>query len=499
MNVVMVAAIVIAGIFGACLAKAQQPTRTYYLSPSGDDSGKGTATRPWKTIGRLNQIHLRAGDAVYFQGGQVFQGSILLDSTESGETGRPILISSYRMPYAGMPGAGTPHAIIQSGNVTALSMDGCRYIIVSRLDLQGSGRKEGNTQNGLLISHSRYIQADSIRISGYQKSGILIHSSSDIRITGIYAHDNGAAGIAVEGINGRKDCYHLYIGHCLTENNPGDPTNFTNHSGNGIVVGNCRKVVIEYCTASNNGWDMPRIGNGPVGIWAYEADNVKIQYCLSYQNKTSVGGADGGGFDLDGGVTHSMVQYCLSYENQGAGYCIFQYLYASPWHHNVFRFNISENDGLVSDARAGVHIWNSSRDANQFHDCLFYNNTIFNTKGAALSYSELSERKGFLFYDNIFVVSDSLVKGEKGNDVFLRNDWWSLNLPGHGGKEMKGKAIRGLNIDPGFGAAVYEAGGRAQTGGEAVGLPVSAEALKGFDGFRLPVHSVLRNKGAVSK
>ena len=126
---------------------------------------------------------------------------------------------------------------------------------------------------------------------------------------------------------------------------------------------------------------MPRKGNGPVGIWAFEADSVVIQHCLSYRNKTSAGGADGGGFDLDGGVTHSIVQYCLSYENQGAGYCIFQYLYASPWHDNIFRYNISENDGAVSDAHGGVYIWNSAKIADQFYNGRFYNNTIYNIKG----------------------------------------------------------------------------------------------------------------------
>ena len=190
-----------------------------------------------------------------------------------------------------------------------------------------------------------------------------------------------------------------------TENNPGDPTNLKNHSGNGIVVGHCTKILIDSCVATNNGWDMPRIGNGPVGIWCYEADSVIIQHCISYRNKTSVGAADGGGFDLDGGVTNSIIQYCLSYENQGSGYCIFQYWDASPWYNNVIRFNISENDGLVSDSRAGMYIWNSSRDKNQFYNCDVYNNTIYNSKQAALAFSETSEHKNFRFFNNIFIAS----------------------------------------------------------------------------------------------
>ena len=98
---------------------------------------------------------------------------------------------------------------------------------------------------------------------------------------------------------------------------PGDPSNLTNHSGNGIVVGNVSDAIIEYCEASNNGWDMPRKGNGPVGIWAWNADRVTIQFCISHDNKSP--GDDGGGFDLDGGVTNSVLQYNLSYNNDGPG------------------------------------------------------------------------------------------------------------------------------------------------------------------------------------
>ena len=214
-----------------------------------------------------------------------------------------------------------------------------------------------------------------------------IDFSSEISVENIFSHDNGSAGISVGGTSlSKKANQHIRIAHSRSENNPGDPTNLKNHSGNGIVVGSCTNVLIEYCTATNNGWGMPRKGNGPVGIWAFEADSVIIEHCLSYRNKTSEGGEDGGGFDFDGGVTHSVIQYCLSYENQGAGYCMFQYKYASPWHDNIYRFNISVNDGLVSPARAGIYIWNSTLDSNQFYNSLFYNNTIWNTKKSCIHF-----------------------------------------------------------------------------------------------------------------
>jgi len=329
-------------------------------------------------------------------------------------------------------------------------------------------------KDGLSMIECRHIDIDTLNISGFQKSGLFLYSSSGVHIAHVYAHDNGAAGIAVEGEH-KKSAVDIRITDCRAENNPGDPTNLNNHSGNGIVVGHCTNVLIQHCAATNNGWDMPRIGNGPVGIWCYEADSVTIRHCLSYRNKTSVGGADGGGFDLDGGVTHSVIEYCLSYGNQGSGYCLFQYFGASPWHNNIIRYNISEDDGTVSDSRAGIYVWNSSGDAGQFHDCLVYNNTIYNSREAAISFSELSVRKGFFYYNNIFVGGDSLIRGDKGKDVFSGNDWWLLRPGGVQGSTE-------LFLDPFFRKPGHT---RIE----------SIEGLASFDGYRIGIHSPLRSGG----
>ena len=323
-----------------------------------------------------------------------------------------------------------------------------------------------------------------------------IDFSGDITVKHVFSHENGFAGISVIGTGVfKKSNHNIYIGYCRAENNPGDPSNLNNHSGNGIVVSACTNVLIEYCTATNNGWDMPRKGNGPVGIWAFEADSVIIQHCLSYRNKTSAGGADGGGFDLDGGVTHSIVQYCLSYENQGAGYCLFQYLYASPWHDNIFRFNISENDGAVSDAHGGIYIWNSAKSSDRFYNGRCYNNTIYNARGTAIRYSELSDRKGFAFYNNIFVARDGLETSRAARDIFRGNDWWALNHatrpaekngmeseednPEKNHIQTKGKLI---TLNPEFQMA-----GKARL--------TSAINIRNFSHYKIPAHSSLRKIG----
>jgi hypothetical protein len=456
-NVVRVCAV--AGVmFSACLqSMAQQKmtnVHTYYVSANGDDSNPGTVKAPFKSINKVNGLHFKGGEAIYFKGGDKFNGTLTIAADNAGTRNLHLLISSY----------GGGKAIINADSVRALTLYKVNYVIVENLKLTGLGRKTGNRENGLAILNCKNVNVHDLDINGFQKSGLLIDSSSYLTANHIFVHDNGSAGITVEGRD-KKSSRNIRILNCRAENNPGDPTKLDNHSGNGIVVGHCTNVLIDHCTATNNGWDMPRIGNGPVGIWCYEADSVIIQHCLSYKNKTSKGGADGGGFDLDGGTTNSIIQYCFSYGNQGSGYCIFQYWGASPFYNNIIRYNITENDGTVSDSQAGVYVWNSSDDPKQFYNCKVYGNIVYNSKVAALSFSDKSENNGFRFYHNIFVGKDSLIKGRDilGNCKFTGNDWWSLQdgFNAWGQKDIKAWTIKfkqeqennkmiGLNLNPGF-------------------------------------------------
>ena len=456
----------------------------YYFNTNGNDQNDGSRSRPFKTIVKLNQLKLGAGDTVLFESGQSFVGSIQLDSIDHGDRGRPIVITS----------TGAAKAVIYGGQAGAMMVSDANYITIHQLALQGEGRKTGNTKDGLAIEKSSNIIVDSVEINGFQKAGLLIYSSSDVEVTRVYAFENGFAGIHIAG-DAKGDCHDIHISYSNAEDNPGDPTNLTNHSGNGILAGNCKNVLIEYCTATNNGWDMPRKGNGPVGIWCYEADSIVIQHCISYRNKTSAGAADGGGFDLDGGVTHSVIQYCLSYENEGSGFGIFQYAGASNWFDNTIRYCISENDGNVSPAQAGVFIWNGSEDTNQFKNCFFYNNVVYNNKGAAISYEAQSKNAGFRFYNNIFVAGDSLVKGKETGSQYIGNDWYSLEggFNMHGIKNFKNwtdktnhekwnGTLQGFNIDPHF----------KSPGGTGI---IDPAQLDSFFNYNLPVNSILRKKG----
>ncbi|MEI7736336.1 MAG: right-handed parallel beta-helix repeat-containing protein [Ferruginibacter sp.] len=427
--------------------------RAYYINSNGNDTNDGSALHPWKTISKIKDLVIQAGDSVLLKGGQTFAGSLIINYNTEGAAQKLVVIASY----------GSGIAIVNSTTKKGIIINNSSFILLKNIKVIGAGRKTGNTTDGVSIAHCNNITIDNLDISGYQKSGLHIRNCKDMNIQNVFAYNNGSAGISVDGENFLKtDCHNIDIKYCRAENNPGDPTNLNNHSGNGIILSQCTNAKISYCTSTNNGWDMPRKGNGPVGIWAWEADSITIEHCLSYRNKTSAGGEDGGGFDFDGGITNSVLQYCLSYENEGSGIGLFQYSNASVWKNNTIRYNISINDGNVSSAKAGIFIWNLSAN-NNLQQCFIYNNTIYNNKNAAVNYSVAAANKDIFFYNNIFVGNTAIISGADTISKYFGNCWYSLtngfNVNGitnfdswrnQKHQEILNSVKTGLNIDPAF-------------------------------------------------
>jgi parallel beta-helix repeat protein len=67
---------------------------TYYFAGNGNDSNNGkSASSPFKSINKLNQLNLQPGDKVLFNCNDTFEGQINIKN--SGSKDNPILISSY--------------------------------------------------------------------------------------------------------------------------------------------------------------------------------------------------------------------------------------------------------------------------------------------------------------------------------------------------------------------------------------------------------------------
>jgi hypothetical protein len=388
--------------------------RGYFIDGiNGSDTYPGTINKPLKTIAELNLRVQKKAANICFAGGQTFNGRLVLNGI-SGSDRSPVKIKSW----------GNGRAVINGENDEAIKIENSRNIWILDLDLKGNGRNHGNKTNGLSILQSSSCKVENINTIGFQKSGVALYNCTYSVVRKVIASENGFCGINIMG-SARNLSRKILIQDCKAENNPGDPTNLENHSGNGILVGVSDSVTIDHCTATNNGWDMPRKGNGPVGIWAWESDHVTIQYCISYRNKTSRNANDGGGFDLDGGVTNSMIQYCLSYENHGAGYGLFQYAGASAWSNNIVRYCVSINDAQTTEGAGSIFIWNGANDINQLTNCMIYNNVINNSVAPLISYENSSAHKNFTFCNNIFIGSGKPISGVFTGSSFIGNDWWN--------------------------------------------------------------------------
>ena len=88
---------------------------------------------------------------------------------------------------------------------------------------------------------------------------------------------------------------------------------------------------------------------GPVGIWAWNSDQVTIQFCKSHDMATA-NNADGGGYDLDGATTNSVIQYNVSWDNHGYGYQLYDFFWG-PHQNNTVRYNVTIGDGKVTSSR----------------------------------------------------------------------------------------------------------------------------------------------------
>jgi hypothetical protein len=285
------------------------------------------------------------------------------------------------------------------------------------------------------------ISLDNLEVKYFGKTGVMIGSWSgntgyeNLTLNNLIVHDNQWDGILVYGNFSNLGYPHrnVTVTNCESYNNPGvaDPNNIR---GNGIVVSNTDGALIEHCIAHGNGSSNIHCG-GPGGIWSYDCNNIRIQFCESYNNHSG-SACDGLGFDLDGGTTNSMMQYNYSHDNDGGGFLMGQMLNGRPWKNNICRFNISENDGRTN---AGAITLFKEGTATILDSAFIYNNTVF-ISPAANNNGEAAFKITYWFtginnvkvYNNIFITTGGvpLVDIPAGYSAYLAgNLYWSSGDP----------------------------------------------------------------------
>lgn len=419
----------------------------YYFSAAGSDAaGDGSLASPWKTVAKFNQLDLNPGDSAYFRAGDDFAGRLLLDAADSGANGAGQFVAPVRISAYGSANAADRARILAPANSEGFLAYNNGGVELSGLEFVAGAAANGVRKNGVRfytdktptggLNRFDHIRVSNVAVHGFADSGLAVYAEdrvgySDVQIVGSEFYGNAFAGINV-GAARWQDLIHsgVTIDNVVAHDNPGSAGSGP-HSGHGVVIAQVDGGVIQGSVARDNG---KAFGYGNVGIWAWQSNNVVIQNNLAYGNRSPAGG-DGGAFDLDGGVTNSVVQYNRSYDNDGAGLLLAQFASADPMSHNVFRYNLSVNDGR--DNYGGITIWGASAN-DVATSAVFHNNTIVVDKsvvanaGGAIWFLEG-------YHDDVALINNALValNGAKlitgqavaGDATFTGNSYWTDSGP----------------------------------------------------------------------
>lgn len=381
-------------LFGNGTVIEKQP-RTFYVNTIGDNSDGLSKEKGWTSLDKINDMTFIPGDTILFEGGATFTGGIELQSNDGNKPDKPIVFTTY----------GPGKAMIQTTNSKQI---GCKVtngqgIEFHNMIVKGMGGSVQKDADGMfffsdkLTGHLHHIIVNNVEIQNFGYCGIRFYSEwnkdvqsgyKDVLINNCKVHDckeNGIVSFAYDTQN--TNFYHhsrFTIRNTEVYNISGYDA--PSHKGSGIVLSQIDSSTIEYSRAYNNGTENTACG-GPGGIWVYAADNIIIQFCESYKNSSGKGkGCDGLGFDLDGGVTNSIIQYCYSHDNDGAGYLFGNFGGARPWGKNLLRYSISVNDARTNNSSVTMF----TAPNTEWDGFLMHNNTIITSPASKNNYPSFS-------------------------------------------------------------------------------------------------------------
>ena len=405
----------------------------YYVSSTGNDANPGTSiATAWASITKVNGQVFLPGDALYFEGGQTFNGNIKLTSSDANDPANIFVISSY----------GTGKATINGGTSYGFYAYNTQGFSVSNLIMDGNAAST-NTAAGITVFSDltgdvklSNISFDHIEVKNFGAEGVVIYTSEgltgfqNVTLSNLSVHDVTKNGIKTYGFLSQTlvgwQHKNVMVTNCEVYNVPG--SGLASLEGDGIVLEGVDGGVIQYCVAHDNGQKNPYCG-GPGGIWTLESNNIIIQFCESYLNHNGTG-CDGLGFDLDGGVTNSIMQYNYSHDNDGSGYLLGQFPNARPWSNNTMRYNIGENNGVTNGAAIGLFKGpgTTMSGANIYNNTVYVSPQVANTALAAVNFTTWTTGiNEIAFYNNIFITTGNvpLVNIPVGYSAFFAgNIYW---------------------------------------------------------------------------
>jgi hypothetical protein len=376
---------------------------TYYIDArNGDDANDGISDgTAWRSLARVGQVRLCAGDRVLLKRGETFEGPLLIENA-MGTEDSPIVVDAY--------GDGHEPVIDASRTPPGVRIRLSRFVEIHNLEIVSDGGKANS--------------------SSPMRSGVRIEADApgacgDIRLADLYIHDvfNKVAGdgkgihvveadqwYALKGVSvercriERTASLGMMIekadGVTVTDNglkHTGGPGCVYKHSRNIRICGN-------EVDASGSQADPRMRGRGSC-MWMIGCQDAVVEHNRFLR---AWGINDSCGFHIDIGNRNVVVQYNLSAENAGG------FVEILGRNENcAYRYNISVNDGWrVAGEREAVRdghvLWATGFTVNKGRigpkNSYIYNNTIYVKEGIHASFAFGKTVDGLLIGNNIFYI-----------------------------------------------------------------------------------------------
>lgn len=431
----------------------------YYFHPTkGNDKNSGLSTKEaFKSLTKVTELHLKAGDKLLLASGEVFNENLLLVNV-MGSAMNPIIINSFYDDNT------EEFALIDAkGYENGILIENSSFIHIKNINISASGlgKKEvrGKMRVGVMLrangaNYSKGIALENLTINDvYFENEGFTRGVDEVKTAngtqrygwGIRVMNNQGTGI-IEDIE-ILNCSISNVSHTGIKLTGGEGQNIRNVNiygnkvfktgGPGIQMSRVQfvHVIDNEITYSGSNDDSRKWGRGS-GLWTWGSSMIMIEKnTFMYAN----GPADSAGAHIDFNCDNVILQYNLSAYNAG-GFCEI----LGNNYNCAYRYNVSVNDGhrVKGKNRAfqeGKVFWLSGfQGKNKARkgpvNSYFYNNTIFVSDSIMAKVAVENRSRGVLVANNIFHILGgvTLVKGDQYKpqgkddsevlDVFFENN-----------------------------------------------------------------------------
>ncbi|WP_435747522.1 NPCBM/NEW2 domain-containing protein [Microbacterium sp. PMB16] len=388
-------------------------TQKYYVDCVATASGDGSEAAPFASLSDLaTRGAFQPGESILFKRGAECIGTFAPKG--SGLSTAPITVSVYGDgdAPATINGSGAL-AGIHLLNVSNWTVDGIRVINPGTPDQRRVGIlaeiNDGTVRSGIVLTDNHvedvagWSDKTSLgnafsRSAGISVLGDGIGAFKGITVTGNEINDTAAGGIKLSAPDTtRRYNTNVYIAR----------NNIHEVGGDGIVIHNSDKPVIEYNSAIDLGHGKyPFLKGNFAGMWPYNSVDPLFQYNVVGNSVTST--YDSTAWDCDMKIKGSCTfQYNYSYGNAGGFYldCISGCGSASTTANAILRYNVSQDDCRLAGSSGGPGLH------------LIYNNTFSCTRPFEDDMTAPRQVK-----NNIFIAPSGTLK--TSNAVYASNAYF---------------------------------------------------------------------------